>query len=314
MTVPAAGASADPVLRRLGELGAWSSMEARPVAEQIAFAQRAESLGFGAVWANEISGREPFALLGALATRTERIGLALGVASIYARDAAAARAGARTIAELSGDRFVMGLGVSHRERVEDERGHVYERPLPAMRAYLDAWEGAPYTAHPPREEPPLILAALRGGMLGLAGSRADGAFAYLVPVAYLERARGRLDTAAAEVGRKAPALIVDLPAVPEEDAAVARAAARTYLAGYLRRPAYGANLLENGFGEADLMHGGSDRLVDALVAWGPAERIRERAADFRAAGAEHLVLLPISASGMVSDPAALEALAGMLLR
>ncbi|MGH2466377.1 MAG: LLM class flavin-dependent oxidoreductase [Candidatus Limnocylindrales bacterium] len=313
MTVPAGGGSANPVLHRLGELGAWSSMEARPVAEQIAYAQRAEALGFGAVWANEISGREPFALLGALVTRTERIGLGLGVASIYARDAAAARAGTRTIAELSGDRFVMGLGVSHRERVEDERGHVYERPLPAMRAYLGAWERAPYTAHPPREEPPLVLAALRDGMLGLAGSRADGAFAYLVPVAYVGRARARLDAAAAEAGRRPPALIVNLPAVAEEDAGVARAAARTYLAGYLRRPAYRANLLEHGLAEADLAGGGSDRLVDALVAWGPAERVGERAAALRAAGADHLVLMPISAAGAVSDPVALEALAGTLL-
>lgn len=306
-------AADDPVLRRLGGLGVWSSMEARPIGEQIAYAKRAEALGFDAVWANEINGREPFAVLGALASRTERVGLACGVASIYARDASSARAGARTIAELSDGRFVMGLGVSHRERVEEERGHVYGRPLPAMRAYLDAWDGAPYTAHRPDEEPPLVLAALRQGMLGLAATRADGAFAYLVPTAYVATARARLDEAAARAGRRPPALIVNLPAVPEPDAAAARASARTYLAGYLRRPAYRDNLLENGFDEADFADGGSDALVDALVAWGSDGSIRERASALRAAGADHLVLMPISSTGAVSDLATLEKLAGMLL-
>ena len=309
-----AALTTNPALRRLGELGAWSGMEARPASEQMAYARRAEELGFGAVWANEVNGREPLALLGALAARTERIGLACGVASIYARDASAARAGARTIAELSGGRFVMGLGVSHRERVEDERGHVYQRPLPAMRAYLDVWDRAPYSAHRPAEEPPLILAALREGMLGLAASRADGAFAYLVPASYVAGARARLDRIAAEAGRGRPALLVSLPAVPVEEPAIARSAARTYLAGYLRRPAYRDNLLLNGFDEADFESGGSDRLVDALVAWGPAETIRARAEAFRSAGAEHLVLIPISAAGVVSDAGALEALAKMLIR
>ncbi|HEX5465565.1 MAG TPA: LLM class flavin-dependent oxidoreductase [Candidatus Limnocylindrales bacterium] len=313
--MPTSPDAVGPVIARLGTLGVWSSMEARPVAEQIAYAQRAEVLGFGAVWANEISGREPFALVGALATRTERVGLALGVASIYARDAAAARAGARTLAELSGDRFVMGLGVSHPERVEDERGHVYQRPLPAMRSYLEAWEGAPYTAHRPRQEPPLILAALRGGMLGLAGARTEGAFPYLVPVSYVAGARARLDAAAADAGRPGrPALIVNLPAIPDEDPATARAGARTYLAGYLRRPAYRDNLLEQGFRETDFAATGSDRLVDELVAWGAPEAIAARASALREAGADHLVVMPISSSGTVSDPAALESLARTLIQ
>jgi probable F420-dependent oxidoreductase len=308
-------ATSDPVTRRLGGLGAWSAMEGRPVAEQIAYAQRAEELGFGAVWANEISGREPFALMGALAMRTERVGLALGIASIYARDAAAARAGARTLAELSGDRFVMGLGVSHQERVEQERGHVYERPLPAMETYLGGWESAPYTAHLPSEEPPLILAALKAGMLALAGSRADGAFPYLVPLGYLPGARERLDAAASAARREArPAMCVSLPAVASESPEEARAAARSYLAAYLRRPNYRSNLLECGFSGTDLTPPGSDRLVDALVAWGPAEAIRERAGAYRAAGADHVVLIPISTEGEVSEPEALERLAKVLLR
>ena len=303
----------NPALARLGRFGAWSSLEARPARDLIAYVRRAESLGLGAAWINEISGREPFAQLGALAVSTERIGLAVGIASIYARDASAARAGARTIADLSGGRFVMGLGVSHRERVEDERGHVYGRPLPAMRTYLDAWDRAVFTASAPAEEPPLILAALREGMLGLAAARTDGAFPYLVPVAYVPGARSQLDAAALAAGRAArPALIVGLPVVPVEDPGVARAAARRYLGPYLARPNYRANLLQCGYPEVELEPPGSDRLVDDLAAWGAPAALRGRAEALFAAGADHLVVVPISEAGAVSDPGALEAAAAAL--
>ena len=136
-------------------------------------------------------------LLGALSQLTSRITLGLGIASIYARDAAAAHAGARTVAELSGGRFVLGLGASHPERVGPQRGHEYLPALSAMTAYLDAYEAAPYTAPPPAAEPPLVIAALRRRMVTLAGARTDGAFPFFVPLSYVARARAWVDEGAA---------------------------------------------------------------------------------------------------------------------
>ena len=106
---------------RLGRLGVWSNFDHQSGSVLRAFSQRVEQHGFDARWVQEGAGREPFAALGALAVSTERIALGVGIASIYARDAVASHAAALTLAELSGGRFVLGLGVSHARRVEGER-------------------------------------------------------------------------------------------------------------------------------------------------------------------------------------------------
>ena len=154
---------------RLGPTGVWVNFDALPTADVLRFAGEVEALGYGALWVHETLGREPFALLGALAGTTSRIALGLGIASVYARDAAAAHCGARTIADLASGRFVMGLGVSHRSSV-GVRGHEYGPPIETMTAYLDAYDGAPWTAVP-GAEPPLVLAALGPRMLALAATR-----------------------------------------------------------------------------------------------------------------------------------------------
>ena len=171
--------TADRASRSLGQFGVWSSYDRLTAAELIDFARLVEEIGYDALGVNESTGREPFAVLGALARATERLALGLGIASIYARDAVAAHAGARTLADLSGGRVVMGLGVSHRSSAA-VRGHGYEPPLRAMRMYLDGYAGAPYTATAPAAEPPLLLAALGPRMLELAATLSDGAFGYLV--------------------------------------------------------------------------------------------------------------------------------------
>lgn len=295
--------------RLLGPLGVWSNLDHRSWDESVSFARQVEQLGFDALWLNEVSGREPFATLGALAVMSERITLGLGIASIYARDPAAAHAGALTLAESSGGRFVMGLGVSHVPHVEQQRGHTYLPPVPTMRAYLAGYDAAPYRGPRPHGDPPLVVAALRQGMVRLAATRSDGVFPHLVPVRVVATLRSAADAFAAEAGRTArPTLVVTLPSVLESDPTTAREAARRYLVHYLRLPNYANNLLECGFDPEEVVEPGSDRLVDAVMAWGDGAAIRSRVDELHAAGADHVALIPLDHGGRQAHHPVLEAI------
>lgn len=294
----------------LGRLGLWSGLDNLSTDGVLAHVQRVEAARYDTLWINETSGREPFAVAGALTQLTSRITLGMGIASIYARDAAAARAGARTVAELSGGRFVLGLGTSHPERVGPQRGHEYLPALSAMTAYLDAYDAAPYTAPLPPTEPPLVIAALRRRMVTLAGARTDGAFPFFVPVSYAGRARAWVDEGAATAGRgNRPLLVVALPVVLADDPAAGLAAARAYSAWYVRLVNYRANLLECGYTEADLEPPGSERLMREVVAIGDVAEARARIAAFHDAGVDHVAVIPIGPDGKVAHAATVEALA-----
>jgi probable F420-dependent oxidoreductase len=293
----------------IGPAGVWSNFDRLSGAEVLGFATAAEAAGYDAIWTQETAGRDPFALLAGLAAVTRRIRLGVGIAVVYGRDAVAMRAGAATVHELSGGRMVLGLGASHRDTVSEVRGHEYAPPLRAMRDYLEAYAGATYRGPRPHGDPPVVLAALRRRMLHLAATRADGAFPYLVPRPYLASARRLLDDAAAEAGRPRPTLVVSQAVLLERAPAAARAAAHRYLDRYLGLPNYRANLLESGFGEEDLAPPGSDRLVDALVAWGEPASVRARLRGMLQAGADHVALIPLTAEGLHADRATMEALA-----
>jgi probable F420-dependent oxidoreductase len=293
----------------IGPAGVWSSFDRLPRNEVLDFARAAEAAGYDAFWTQETAGRDPFALLAGVAGVTTRIRLGVGIAVIYGRDPVAMRAGAGTVHELSGGRMVLGLGASHRDTVTEVRGHDYARPLTAMRDYLAAYAAAPYRGPEPHGEPPIVLAALRQRMLGLAATSADGAFPYLVPRSYVPRARALLDAAAVEAGRPRPTLVVSLACRVESDPAAARAAAHRYLERYLGLPNYLANLAECGFAPDDLAKPGSDRLVDELVAWGDEASVRSRLRGMLEAGADHVALIPLTAEGLHADRSTMEALA-----
>jgi probable F420-dependent oxidoreductase len=251
-------------------------------------------------------GREPFALLGALAGVTSRLTLGLGIASIYARDAVAAHCGARTVADLAGGRFVMGLGVSHRSSV-GARGHAYAAPIGAMTAYLDSYDVAPWTAVP-AADPPLVLAALGPRMLALAATRAAGAFPYLVTVPHVEAARRTLDAAASAAGRAdRPVLVVSQAAILGSGPDV-REAARASIARYLAQPNYRNNLLRVGITPTDI-DTVAESLLEALVATGDAASLAARVAAMHAAGADHVAVIPLSPEGHHADLATARALA-----
>jgi probable F420-dependent oxidoreductase len=287
---------------RLGRLGVWTWLDALPAARAAAFARQVEAWGYSALWVPEAVGREPFALLGFLAAQTERLILATGIANVYARDALATRSAQLTLAELSGGRFLLGLGVSHAPMVQGLRGHPYGGPIETMRAYLDAMERAPYAGPQPPEPPPLVLAALRRRMLELSAERARGAHPYLVPPEHTARAREIL-------GRQAW-LCPEQMVLLETDAAKARAIARQNLRIYLGLPNYQRNLRWLGFSDADFQDAGSDRLVDAIVAWGDEKAIAARIRAHHDAGADHVCIQPFRPDGAPGpDLRILEALA-----
>jgi probable F420-dependent oxidoreductase len=287
---------------QLGRLGVWTWLDALPAAEAAGFARRVEAWGYSALWVPEAVGREPFALLGFLAAQTERLVLATGIANVYARDALATHSAQLTLAELSGGRFLLGLGVSHAPMVEGLRGHRYGRPVEAMRAYLEAMERAPYVGPAPPEPPPTVLAALRPRMLELSAERSRGAHPYLVPPDHTARAR--------EILGKGPWLCPEQMVLLETDASKARAIARQHLRIYLGLPNYQANLRWLGYSDADFQDGGSDRVVDAIVAWGDERAIAARIRGHHDAGADHVCIQPFRPDGKPGpDLRLLEALA-----
>lgn len=294
----------------LGRLGAWGHLDSLPIEEARAYARRADELGYGTLWVPETVGREPFTLLGLLAGETSEITLGTSIVSIWGHDAQTTLMAAMTLAEATGGRFALGLGVSHLHLAEKLRGHAYDRPVTRMREYLAAYRAAVYRG-PIADgvsEPPILLAALRERMVTLAATEADGAFPYLVTPERVAWMRGVLDSAAA--GRESrPILAVSMPAVLEPDPEVARATARAYMAPYLRTPAYQASWSQQEFAEADWEKPGSDRLVDAMVAQGDVEALRSRLAELVEAGADHVAVIPLGPDGTTEHLPTLEALA-----
>lgn len=287
---------------QIGRLGVWTWLDALTATEVVTFARRIESLGYSTLWCPEGFGRDPFSILSLVAANTSRLQIATGIANIYARDAMAMQAAQLTLGELSGGRFVLGLGVSHGPIVKDLRGHEYRAPIATMRAYLDAMERSTFSAPRPAETPPVLLAALRPRMLELAAERARGAHPYNVTPEHTARARRIL-------GPKAW-LCPEQMALLETDPARARAVARQNVAMYLGLPNYVDNLRTLGFEDADFQNGGSDRLIDALVVWGDERAIAARIREHHDAGADHVCIQPLRPDGaMGPDLRLLEALA-----
>ena len=250
-------------------------------------------LGFGALWVPETVGREPFVSLALASSSAGSLWLGTSIASIYARDAETAKTAAMTLHEATDGRFVLGLGVSHPHLVTRLRGHEYGPPVTRMRDYLADLRRLPWKGPSIGDEmPPIVIAALRERMLRLAATDADGAFPYLVTPERIRWMRGILD----EAGERS-VLAVTLAVALEPDPEVARAAARTYLAPYLRTPNYQASWAAQGFDESDWAQPGSNRLVDAMVAWGVVPEITTRVGAMREAGADHVALIPLAPDG-----------------
>jgi probable F420-dependent oxidoreductase len=268
---------------QLGAFGVWTfQLDVLPAARAQETVAELEELGYGAVWYGEAVGREALTKAGLFLAGTKRIVIATGIANIYGRDPVTMAAAQKTLFEAYPDRFLLGLGVSHIPLVETVRGHRYDKPVPAMRAYLDAMDQAPYQAVPPASKPPRVLAALGPKMLQLSAERANGAHPYNTTPKHTAEARALLGPG--------PYLCPEQAVILQTDSAKARAIARKFLAIYLGLPNYTNNWLRLGFQEADFSDGGSDKLIDAMIAWGDLKSVVNRIREHHSAGADHVCI------------------------
>ncbi len=289
---------------KLGKIGVWShidgplsyfeserSGELGPAnAQQLArFAQCVEELGYSAIWMPDGFGRDPLVSSGWLLANTKRLHVATGIVSIYSRDPIAMRGAADALNEQSDGRFILGLGVSHREAVEGMRGHDYQKPLSAMRSYLDAIAQAPYMALAPATPTPIVLAGLREKMIGLGGERAEGSHTYNVTPEHTAHSRSILGPD--------KMLCVEQPLVLETDPDKARTIARNELELYLGLENYRNSWKALGFTDDDFANGGSDRFIDRIVAWGDEGALRKRIDEHLDAGASHVCIKCLSPNG-----------------
>lgn len=265
----------------LGRVGLWTfQLDLQPASRAKELAAELEELGYPTIWVPEAVQREPFVNCTMLLGATKELRVATGIASIWARDAMTMAAGHLTISEAYPNRFVLGLGVSHQPMVDFVRGGHYDKPLSKMRSYLEAMDAAPFMSPRPEDPPTRVLAALGPKMLELAKEKAAGSHPYFVPVEHTAVARETLGTG--------PWLCPEQAVVLDTDPATARAAARQHMATYLTLPNYTNNLRRLGWGDEDLGDGGSDKLVDAIVAWGDEAAIVERVRAHLDAGADHV--------------------------
>lgn len=245
-------------------------------------AQSVEQLGFDELWiSGGFTAGLPSFFDDAIAATTA-LPIASGIISIYHTDPAQISDRVRGIQQTHPGRFVLGLGASHGVAVE-RNGQSYAKPYTKMVQYLDALDehGLPASGR--------LLAALGPRMLTLAAQRSLGAHPYFVPVEHTAFAR--------EVMGAGPRLVPEQAVVLETDPDAARAIARRHMQGYLRLPNYTNNLRRFGWGDQDIDGGGSDRLVDAIVAWGTVEQIGDRVRAHHDAGADTVLLQVI-----VADP------------
>ena len=264
---------------RLGRVGLWTrQLDVQPAKQVRDAIAELEGLGWGSLWFWEVFGREALSSGALLLCASQRMVIASGIANVWARDPVAMAAAGRTLVEAHPGRFVLGIGVSHGPLV-NARGHRYQQPLEKMRGYLDAMDAAPWQGPPLAEEPPLVLAALGPRMLELAAERSAGALLY--------NGTPEATAAARSVLGPGPLLAAEQAVLLEDDPAEARRIARESIAFYLTLPNYLRAWDRAGLGPEE-PGGGSDRLVDAVVAWGGSEAITERVRAHLDAGADHV--------------------------
>ncbi|HEV8715759.1 MAG TPA: TIGR03620 family F420-dependent LLM class oxidoreductase [Candidatus Binatia bacterium] len=285
----------------LSKLGIITFLDALQGKETGQFARRVEQLGYSVLWVPDAMGREVFSLSSYLLSQTDRLIVGPGVVIVYAYEPIAIANAARTLGELFPDRFILGLGVSNRE-ANARRGIAYEKPASFVREYLAKMKAAPYGAPAPQHEPPIVLSGMMPKMLQLAATETRGTLTYFTTTEQVARIRQAL---AAN-----PWLCAIQAVLLETEATKARALARRYMQTYLAIDHYVHRLRSLGYSEADFANGGSDRLVDALVAWGNEDKLRERIADQFKVGATHVCILPLNPRGEARpDERVIEALA-----
>ena len=279
----------------LGRVGIWTSaLDLQPMSKAKEAVIELEELGFRCIWVPEAVLREPFASCGVLLEATKKITMATGIASMYARSAATMNAGWKTLTESFGNRFLLGIGASHEHLVEKLHKTSYDKPYSAMVEYLTAMDNALFFGAAPTVAPRRVLAALGSKMLKLSAEMGIGAHPYFVPVEHTSFARQILGPDAL----LAPEVAVVFDTNPQ----TARETARKFMLTYNRLPNYANNLLRLGWKQEDIAGPDkmpSDKMVDAIVAWGTLETITERIKAHLDAGASHVSVQVLVADQLV---------------
>ena len=270
---------------QLGRLGVWYSMDKLTGPQIPPFLAAIERHNYDILWYPESRGFESMSLAGFMLGNSKKLKIGSSIASIYARDAFTSRRGMISLNALYGDRFILGLGVSHVPMVEGVRGHSYAKPVPAMRAYLDGMT----KDQPGADKWPIALAALGPLMLKLSAERTQGALPYNTTPEHTARA--------ARILGPSKWLAVEQKVCVETDLAKARAIGRKELARYMVLDNYRNCWLGLGFTEADLANGGSDRFIDAMVLSGDAAAVKQKLRAHFTAGATHLCIQPLHEEG-----------------
>jgi probable F420-dependent oxidoreductase len=263
---------------QLGEIGIWTSYRAIGEENGPEAAKLVEDLGFGALW---LGGSPQLPAVRPLLAATDRLVVATGVVNVWGYEPDRLAAEHAELTHAFPGRLLLGIGVGHPEATGG-----YSKPLSTIRRFLDDLDAADTPV--PREE--RCLAALGPKMLDLSAERSLGAHPYFVPVEHTRFARGR-------IGERA-LLAPELACVLDTDTEQARVKARKYAQVYLGLRNYTSNLLRFGFTHADLAHGGSDTLIDAIIPHGTGNEIAAVAREHLDAGADHVCLQAVGVSGI----------------
>lgn len=254
--------------------------------EQLAqVAKNIESQGFESVWLLDAFGREPFLAAGFILANTHTLKVGTGVATAYGRDATGAVQALHTLSEFYPGRFFMGLGASNPMVIAKRKG-TWVPPLPKMTSYLTDMAEVQLAAIKPEQLAPVYIAAHGPGLQSLVAERAQGMLTWMMPVQTIAAARKHIGPDLA--------ITAQILCVATADADEARRIARSYLAMYLALPYYHEAFSKAGFDPKECTEGGgSDRLIDSVLAWGSPSEILEKVAQFGEAGATRVVLNPL---------------------
>jgi probable F420-dependent oxidoreductase len=270
----------------LAGVGVWSSqLRYGDPSESAEAAAELDELGFTALWIPDVGG-PVFEAVGHLLAATKRTVIATGILNLWMHSPTDVAASYAALTDEHGQRFLLGIGVSHAPLIDAGNPGRYRKPLAATTEFLDGLDGA----RRPVPADGRVLAALGPKMLALSASRARGAHPYLVTPEHTAAARATLG--------EGPLLLPEQSVILSDSADEAHSIGTDWLRAYLALPNYANNLLRSGFSEDDLTQV-SDRLFDAIFAWGDEEAILRRVAEHRAAGADHVCL-----QVLMADPTA----------
>lgn len=267
---------------QLNGVGVWSSqLRYGDAAESAEAAAELESLGYTALWIPDVGG-PVFDSVGNLLQATSRAVVATGILNLWMHEPADVATDYHRMVGEHGDRLLLGIGVSHAPLIDAGEPGRYKKPLAATKAYLEAIDATEQPVPVDRR----VLAALGPKMLQLSATRANGSHPYLVTPEFTAQARETLGSG--------PLLLPEQTAILTTDRDQARTIGTEWLRNYLGLPNYANNLLRSGFTQVDL-DTVSDRVFDAIIAWGDEEAILRRVREHHAAGADHVCVQVLDA-------------------